>query len=81
MTSALVLRHYIAASFRESSEFHDVSNPANGRLLARAPICSAQMLEDAISAARMAQKAWAARPAIERAHYLRRLAASWLPPC
>ena len=74
MTSALVLRHYIAASFRESSEFHDVSNPANGRLLARAPICSAQMLEDAISAARMAQKAWAARPAIERAHYLRRLA-------
>ena len=68
------LRNYIGGAFVDSPATHEVFNPANGQLLARAPQSTADDVERAITAARSAQKAWSRLPAIERAGHLRRIA-------
>ncbi|KAF1072970.1 MAG: Lactaldehyde dehydrogenase [Pseudomonas citronellolis] len=57
-----------------SDELIEVFNPANAELLARIPQASDEQVNRAVAAARRAQKGWAAKPAIERAGYLRRIA-------
>lgn len=52
----------------------DVFNPANGELLSRVPNGSADEVDLAVNAAKAAQKEWAAKPANERAGYLRVIA-------
>jgi len=52
----------------------DNLNPANGERLGSCPDTPADEAEAALAAAEAAQKAWAKRPAIERAGYLRRVA-------
>jgi lactaldehyde dehydrogenase/glycolaldehyde dehydrogenase len=52
-----------------------VTNPASDQVLSEIPDTPATYVADAVSAAKSAQKAWAKRPAIERAGYLRRLSA------
>mgnify|MGYP003582483636 FL=1 len=66
--------NYIGNAFVASDQLIEVHNPANGQLLGRVPQGSSAQVEQAIAAARQAQKAWAARPAIERAGYLRAIA-------
>lgn len=75
MASLPVLRNFIAGSFTDSAELLEVTNPATGAVLARAPLSSQADVDRAIAAARGAHKAWARRPAVERAQYLRRVAA------
>ena len=75
MSEIQQLRHYINGRFIEGADYHVVSNPANGQMLAHSPQASAQQVAQAMSAARAAQRDWAARPAIERAAYLRSIAA------
>ena len=75
MPSIPVLRNYIAGAFSDSAELHEVRNPATGALLAQSPLSAQADVDRAIAAARSAQKAWSRRPAIERAQYLRRIAA------
>ena len=67
-------QNYIGNAFVPSDELIEVYNPANGQLLGRVPQGSSAQVEQAIAAARQAQAAWAARPAIERAGYLRTIA-------
>ena len=67
-------QNFIANAFVPSEQHIDVHNPANAKLLGRVPQASHDQVEAAIAAARQAQKAWAARPAIERAGYLRAIA-------
>ena len=74
MASIPVLRNFSAGAFTESADLHDVTNPATGAVLARSPLSTQADVDRAIAAARGAQKAWARRPAIERAQYLRRIA-------
>lgn len=74
MTSSTVLRNYINGAFAGSSDFHEVTNPATGAVLARSPLSTQADVDAAIAAARSAQKAWAKKPAIERAQYLHRIA-------
>jgi lactaldehyde dehydrogenase/glycolaldehyde dehydrogenase len=74
MTEIIDYQNFIANAFVPSDPSIDVHNPANGRLLARVPQASGDQVEAAIAAARKAQKSWAARPAIERASYLRKIA-------
>ena len=45
---------------------YSVINPANGQVVASAPDCSREELEQAVTAARAAFPAWAARPISER---------------
>nr|WP_231731377.1 aldehyde dehydrogenase [Lampropedia cohaerens] len=70
-----VLRNYIDGAFVDSTELHDVINPATGEVLARSPLSAQADVDRAIAAARAAQKPWARKPAIERAQYLHRIAA------
>ena len=74
MTDVTTYQHYIDNRFVAGEPLIEVHNPANGELLARIPEASAAQVDSAIGAARKAQKAWAAKPAIERAGYLRRIA-------
>ena len=72
--SDVIYQNYIANAFVDSDAQIEVHNPANGRLLGRVPQASDAQVEQAIAAARKAQKSWATRPAIERAGYLRKIA-------
>jgi len=75
MSDVLIYRNYINGEFMaESSNTIDVFNPANGQLLSRVPDASSSEVEMAVTAAKTAQKSWAAKPAIERAGYLRKIA-------
>ncbi|PZQ20054.1 MAG: aldehyde dehydrogenase [Stenotrophomonas acidaminiphila] len=53
----------------------DVTNPADGALLARIPDSDAATVDAAVSAARRAQPAWEKLAPIERAGYLRKISA------
>ena len=74
MTELMHYQNFIGNAFVASDQHIEVHNPANARLLARVPQASSDQVEAAITAARQAQKGWAARPAIERAGYLRKIA-------
>ncbi len=74
MSNILTYENYIDNAFIGSEELIEVYNPANAELLARVPQATNVQVERAIAAARKAQKGWAAKPAIERAGYLRKIA-------
>lgn len=59
-------QNFIDGAFVDSPDHLEVFNPANGDLLSRIPESDGEQVERAIGAARDAQKAWAALPAIER---------------
>ncbi|WP_456269081.1 aldehyde dehydrogenase [Kushneria sp. AK178] len=67
-------QNYINGEFVTARNHLDVYNPANGAVLSRVPDSSSEEVDTALKAARAAQKSWAARPAVERAGYLRALA-------
>ena len=75
MASVPVYDNYINGRFVAAAEHLDVFNPATGALLAKVPASGAEQVDSALAAARVAQKDWARRPAIERAGYLRKIAA------
>ncbi|QFT84361.1 Lactaldehyde dehydrogenase [Halomonas sp. THAF12] len=70
-----VYQNYINGAFEAAGEHFEVYNPANGEVLSRVPESRTVDVERALASARGAQKAWAAKPAVERAAYLRRIAA------
>ncbi|WP_281784482.1 aldehyde dehydrogenase [Sinimarinibacterium flocculans] len=53
----------------------EVRNPATHELLAEVPDAGAEAVDEAVAAARRAQPAWERLPAIQRAGYLRQIAA------
>jgi lactaldehyde dehydrogenase/glycolaldehyde dehydrogenase len=57
-----------------SSEWIEVENPFSGEVISRVPNGDERDALDAIEAARKAQILWAAKPAAERAGFLRRIA-------
>lgn len=69
-------QNYVAGKFLSggSGEQTRNVNPANGRVLCNVPESGAAEVDKALDAARVAQEAWAMRPAIERAAYLHTLA-------
>jgi len=69
-------QHFINGRFTPGAQHFDVFNPATGETLAKAPIATQDDVDQAIASARAAQPGWARKPAIERAGYLRRIAAS-----
>ncbi len=73
--SVPVHQNYIDGVFHDSEAHLDVFNPATGARLSRVPAASPEQIERAIGAARAAQKPWSRKPAIERAGYLRKIAA------
>ncbi len=74
MTQSTTYQNYINGTFESAREHLEVYNPATQALLSRVPESGAEDVERALAAARAAQKGWAARPAVERAAFLHRLA-------
>jgi betaine-aldehyde dehydrogenase len=78
MTTETVKTHpiYIGGQERFAADERtlDVTNPANGKLIARIPRCGAEDVDAAVAAARLALPAWRQLEPTERAAYIRRLA-------
>lgn len=70
-------RNFINGTFIESraTGLIPVTNPATGQTLSEIPESSPEAVADAVDAANAALPAWEALPAIERAGYLRQIAA------
>lgn len=75
MSSVPVYQNFINGRFTPSDAHLDVLNPATGVLLSKVPASTSEDIDQALAAARHAQKDWARKPAIERAGHLRRIAA------
>jgi lactaldehyde dehydrogenase/glycolaldehyde dehydrogenase len=58
-----------------SSDWIEVENPYTGEIISRVPKGNNEDAQEALYAAKKAQSAWAAKPAAERAGYLRQMAA------
>ncbi|KGA02020.1 aldehyde dehydrogenase [Cobetia amphilecti] len=70
-----IYQNYINGTFETTSDHLEVFNPATGGKISRVPESSVEDVDRALAAARSAQKGWAAKPAVERAAYLRQIAA------
>lgn len=69
-------RNYVNGQFVDhDGDWISVLNPSTEEVLAEVPQTPPAEVDAAVAAARAAQPAWAARPAIERAGYLRKLSA------
>lgn len=70
-------RNFINGAFVDvsSADWIPVLNPATGEVLSEIPDTQADTVREAISAAKKSQRLWEARPAIERAGFLREIAA------
>ena len=77
MTSLVQHPMYIDGQFVswQGDSWIDVINPATEACLSRIPDGDAEHAKQAIDAAERAQQAWEALPAIERAGWLRKIAA------
>jgi lactaldehyde dehydrogenase / glycolaldehyde dehydrogenase len=71
MLNDLIDGRFVSAA---TSETIAVLNPSTGEKIADIPDSPEAAVEQAIVAAKRAQPAWSARPAIERAGYLHRIA-------
>ena len=71
------LKMYINGKFCESrsGKWIDVLNPSTEEVIGRQPDGTIEDVNEALDAARAAQKAWAARTAIDRAGWLNKIAA------
>ena len=69
-------RNFIDGSFVEhaGAEPIEVLNPASGKVISEIPNSPASAVQEAVAAAKRAQRAWGKRPAIERASFLRAIA-------
>ncbi len=70
------LKMYINGKFVESrsGKWIDVLNPSTEEVTSRQPEGTIEDVNEALDAARAAQKEWAKKPAIERAQYLQKIA-------
>ena len=70
------LKMYINGRFCESrsEKWIDVLNPSTEEVISRQPEGTIEDVNEALDAAKAAQKAWAKTPAIERAAYLKKMA-------
>jgi lactaldehyde dehydrogenase/glycolaldehyde dehydrogenase len=70
------LENYVDGRFvvDPQMQYRDVLNPANGELLAQMPLSTAECVDEALAAARRAQPAWEALPAVARGAYLKKIA-------
>ena len=70
------LKMFINGKFvtSRSGKWIDVLNPSTEEVISRQPEGTIEDVNEALDAARAAQKAWAKTPSIERAAYLKKLA-------
>src|SRR5574344_1058899 len=71
------LKMYIIGKFvdSKSGKWINVLNPSTEEVISRQPEGTIEDVNEALDAARAAQKSWAALPAVQRAEYLNKIAA------
>jgi lactaldehyde dehydrogenase / glycolaldehyde dehydrogenase len=71
------IKHYIDGEFVSSASEQtiDVLNPSTGEAISEIPVANKSTVDDAVDAAARAQSDWEKLPPIERAGYLREIAA------
>jgi len=69
------LKNYIGGEWMDAdvTEFHEVTNPANGECIGQTPLCGAAEMDSAVRAATHAFESWRRLPVQERVQYLFRL--------
>src|SRR5699024_3602581 len=65
-----VLLNYVNGEWIESKNTTSVINPATGEQIIQVPLSDASTVDDAVNAAKQAQKEWALTPAPQRAEVL-----------
>ncbi len=72
---AIVLKNYIGGEWvaSQSSEILDVHNPANGEVIARVPLSTAEEVNQAVAAAKEVFWEWRETPPLIRSRYMFRL--------
>lgn len=75
MTSPEKLKFLVNGQWRQSvtERYMDVYNPSTGEVIAQAPCCTKDEVQDAIAAAKKAFPAWSNTPAIKRAQIMYRI--------
>ena len=74
MSESLVFNNYINGEFISVQDRLEVFNPADGHLIAQIPNSTVADVDDAVAAAKAAQKSWASKAAVERAVVLHQIA-------
>ncbi|MBJ7221025.1 MULTISPECIES: CoA-acylating methylmalonate-semialdehyde dehydrogenase [unclassified Brenneria] len=75
MSKVETLKYFVNGQWLDSKtdRFMDVHNPSTGEVIAKAPCCTEQEVQAAITAARNAFPAWSDTPAIKRAQIMFRI--------
>src|SRR5687768_6620413 len=62
------VRNYIGGAFVDngSRDFLDITNPANGTVISRVPLCGSSEVDAAVDAAQKAFPGWSSTPIKER---------------
>ncbi|MDN5873631.1 MAG: aldehyde dehydrogenase [Sinobacteraceae bacterium] len=73
--ATLSFQHYVGGQYlSDTIDEIEVLNPANGNSIGTVPDGGTALADKAVAAARAAQDAWAATPAVERGQFLHRIA-------
>ena len=75
MTEYIKAQNFIDGQFVGAASVTEVENPATLQMVGAVPNGTAEDVNAAVTVAKAAQVAWAEKPAIERAAYLREIAA------
>ena len=67
------LQNFINGQWMDGKQFTNVVNPATGEMIARVPLSEKKDVDEAVQAAKKAQKEWALVPAPQRAEILYRI--------
>ena len=62
------IKYFVGGEYRESktTKFNDIYNPSTGEVIAKAPCCTKEEVEEAIAVAKEAYKTWSRLPVIKR---------------
>lgn len=70
-----IIKYFVGGEYRESktTKFNDIYNPSTGEVVAKAPCCTKEEVEEAIAIANEAYKTWSRVPVIKRTQIMYRI--------
>jgi len=74
--SAVILKNYVGGAYQDplgDRSFLDVTNPADGSVIAKVPLCTSEDVDDAVKVAQVAYKSWSAKTVKTRVQCLFKL--------
>jgi malonate-semialdehyde dehydrogenase (acetylating)/methylmalonate-semialdehyde dehydrogenase len=67
-----IIKYFVGGEYRESktTKFNDIYNPSTGEVVAKAPCCTKEEVEEAVAVAKKAYETWSQVPVIKRTQIL-----------